>query len=89
MAILLHISTVVSRYDAFDHIGYDATGAKLMRRKTGDRIDMTIGGSFSHSPFLLYRTDTVQPISLCTFSKSNEFSVIFAVSIISTHHGSQ
>ena len=30
------------RYDAFDHIGYDATGAKLMRRKTGDRIDMTI-----------------------------------------------
>lgn len=34
---------MVPRYDAFDHIGYDATGAKLMRRKAGDRIDMTIG----------------------------------------------
>lgn len=36
---------VLCRYDAFDHIGYDATGAKMLRRKTGDRIDMTIGNT--------------------------------------------
>lgn len=42
------ISHVLRRYDAFDHIGYDATGAKMMRRKTGDRIDMTIGNISRH-----------------------------------------
>jgi BOP1NT (NUC169) domain len=36
------------RYDAFDHIGYDANGEKLMRRKAGDRIDMTIGNTSSN-----------------------------------------
>lgn len=29
-------------YDAFDHIGYDVTGAKVMKRKGKDRVDLAI-----------------------------------------------
>lgn len=29
-------------YDAFDHIGYDISGAKMMKRKGKDRIDMAL-----------------------------------------------
>lgn len=32
-------------YDAYDHIGYDITGTKIMKRKGGDRIDAAIANA--------------------------------------------
>ena len=31
-----------SRYDAYDHIGYDVSGTKVLKRKGKDRIDAAL-----------------------------------------------
>lgn len=78
---------MVSRYDAFDHIGYDATGAKLMRRKTGDRIDMTIGETILVlSVAQQNRTDSVRDLCLVKLSKylQSNFYDLHCVNVLDT-----